>query len=278
MISFALAIPHTPWVPARVESICRLHITLGVSAAKAGLDAPPPMRVFEDKEPNWSWSDKLWDWGHAGDHNATHLVQLQDDVIVAPNFWAALQAMVEANPDHILNLQGAHPAFRAIARHECRWAQSRAWMVGVAYVIPRFDLIELCAWRRGVPDNRLQKINEDDLIAEFCMATGRAIHHPIPTIIDHDTSIESTYNNEGHSFRRPTVSWKEYGAKEIEDPLFWKLPPAVPVIANPHGEICWFCYEEPGIAASAKTQAWIGRRCLAGCVSAVISPQPKVST
>ena len=75
--TIALAIPHTPWKPERVESLQRLL------KQWAGMDGT--FKLFTDKEPNWSWSEKLWHWGF--DTGASHLLQLQQMTgtsVVAP--------------------------------------------------------------------------------------------------------------------------------------------------------------------------------------------------
>lgn len=256
----ALAIPHTPWVPARVESLNRLTSQL--------FPLPEQTCIFSEQEPNWSWSLKVWEWG--AESGADHLVQLQDDVIACPKFWDILNAMITAVPDQMIGLQGSHFAFRSLAREDVRWARSRAWMVGVGYVVPRAILEELVAFRKGLPEIIAKAINEDDLMSRFAVETKREIWHPIPTIIDHDTEIESTYNNDNHQFRRPTVTWREYGPNELTTPEFWKPSGEPPLIANPHMALCWFCHSEPGIAASAPTGARIGKECASKTVSALL--------
>lgn len=258
MISFALAIPHTPWIPARTESLRRLTLALA-----AGSPAPRTC-FFADREPNWSWSQKLWSWGLETD--ATHLLQIQDDVIPAPNFWKALHAMVEAVPDRVIGLQGAHPKFRTMARDGHNWALSCAWLVGVAYVIPKPILAELVAYRKA-EDETARVTCEDDFIAKFCVSTARPVLHPIPTIIDHDIEIESTYGNGDHMYRRATCTWREFGEKEIESTDFWRIRQQPPAVTSPHTERCWFCEGEPVLVGFKQTGALLGRSCLVQAVT-----------
>ena len=260
-VKFALAIPHTPWIPERVESLNRL-----VSQINPELWASA-YHVFGEQEPNYSWSRKLWRWG--AEQDVTHLVQLQDDVTVAPNFWKALGAMVTARPDDIIGMQSAHPAFVEFAKDGVRWCKTQAWMVGVGYVIPMPVLRQLVDWRDAIPVDLAQAMNEDDLLGQFAIKHGLWIYHPIPTIIDHDTTIASSYANDNHRFRRPLVTWRKFPEHDIEDPEFW-AGDARPV-TNPHLQACWGCNNEYA-ATTFGTGLMLGRRCVAIAAASLIEP------
>lgn len=256
--TIALAIPHCPWIPERVTSLQRLLDGLGSQEGH-------PTKVFDEKEPNWSWSLKIWNWGV--ESGCDWLLQLQDDVIPSPMLWGSLYAMLQANTDaEIIGLQGAHPKFRTLSRDGYRWARSRAWMVGVGWLIQKKALVELLTWRAGIPSDVLLKVNEDDLIARFAEHTERDVYHPIPTLIDHDISIPSSYQNDNHKHRKPTVTWHEFGEKELETVDFWKPTQDVPFVTNPHLNRCWFCESEPSAAGFEPTGAVIGRNCLSKAV------------
>jgi hypothetical protein len=237
-------------------------------------DSPPTIvgwLVHVDREPNWSWSEKVWRWG-AAQQRATHFLQLQDDVIVAPRYWDYMRAMVEAVPDQIICLQGAHPAFRLLADAGHRWAVSRAWMVGVGYVIPTADLTALLEWRDTLHQGDVQATNEDELIARFCIVTKREVWHPIPTVIDHDVTIKSVYGNDAHNYRRPSITWREFG-EELAEVDFWRPKPDTlpPVVRNPHNAACWMCLSEPAILRSAETGAMMGAKCVAKGVNSLLA-------
>ena len=136
--TFCLGIPHTPWVPARVESLTKLLIALGESEADGVLRA---RRVFGERALNHVWSEEMWRWGvsregRSGGVDPTHFLTLQDDVKVAPNFWPALRAMVEAVPDEVIALEVVHPAAPLLAAKGHRWFTSPDCIVGVGYVLP----------------------------------------------------------------------------------------------------------------------------------------------
>jgi hypothetical protein len=177
--------------------------------------------------------------------------------------------MVAARPDDVIGLQGAHPKFPALAAKGVRWAKSQ-WLVGVGYVIPVDVVRALLMYRDGLGAAVVQNTNEDDLISRFCVATQRHVWHPIPTIIDHDTHVRSTYANDSHEHRRATVTWRTYPAEELERDDFWRVSGTVPVVSDPHQSSCWACEQEPGIIAFQETGLRIGRRCIAKSAEVVI--------
>lgn len=273
-ITFSLAIPHAPWVPERGVSMDRLMGQL--------LPDDHGIAIFSDKEPNHSWSKKMWTWG--ADQNRTHFVQLQDDVVVCDNFLDALEAMVSVIPNQVIGLHSGHPSFPKLAEEGRRWARSgrskddresdkwHPWMVGVGYVIPTYIL-------KMVVENYNDRIamsrNEDEYLAMFFDFAGIPVFHPIPTIIDHDTSIKSSYGNDSHVYRKPTVTWHDFGDL-IYDESFWSTASGFAQISNPHDSLCWGCHAEP-TAVNFDTGMRIGRVCLARSVGALIAPPQPIT-
>lgn len=211
MITFALGIPHASWKPERKKSLFELALCLADEGrgqflseghgSLGGSDA----RIFADREPNYAWSGKLWKW--ASETDATHLLQLQDDALVCPEFWAQLHAMVSAVPDKVIGLESAHPVAKDLPD---TWYTTPDMLIGVGYVVPTTLLQEFLVWRSTeLRPGGLESVNEDQLLGLWCFVTGRKIWHPVPTIIDHDTSLPSTYGNDEHQDRRPTVTWKD---------------------------------------------------------------------
>jgi len=222
--SFAVAIPHTPWVSERVESMQRLRKAVGqwVRAEEQDIE----YKEFTDRAPNRKWSETMWRWGAQSD--ATHFLTLQDDVIAAPNFWPALRAMLEAQPDKVICLETVHPAAQALAIDGHRWMTTSDGLVGVGYVLPTALLREFLAWRgSALKEGALSAMTEDTLLALWCMSSGNRVWHPLPTIIDHDTSIPSTYANDEHPNRRPLVRWDTMPEAPLEHAQNWRQgPPA----------------------------------------------------
>jgi hypothetical protein len=192
VISFALGIPHCPWIPERVESLSRLSAAL----EWVGRDQCTARRIFSDREPNWSWSAKLWAWG-AASTDATHLLQVQDDAKVTENFWLDLKRIVESKPDDVIGLE-------SVLSVKEPWYSSRDGLIGVAYVVPVPALRDFLSWRHNaIRADGVKKLNEDQLIGLWCFCTGRPVMHPSVTIVDHDVELPSTYGNDQHTHRRP---------------------------------------------------------------------------
>ena len=230
-VTFALAIPHTPWVEARRISMMRLAEELDHTNCENVVD----VHVFSDREPNRVWAQKLWRW--ALSTSATHLLQLQDDVEPSPEFWARLHAMVSANPNMLIGLHAAHPAGPDLAQRGDRWYATQGWLVGVGYVFPWALLESFIAWCDANPSEVANR-NEDDLISFWAHQSKTLVWHPIPTLIDHDIAVESTYSNDLHAHRRPTVTWRDgsWTSEQLASVEFWRPSHKTRILPNPHSE------------------------------------------
>lgn len=212
MVTFALSIPHCPWDPHRVKSLERLRASLfGSARLNDDIHAPAEsFRVFGDvgPTPNHVWAERVWRWGEE-QADASHLLQLQDDVIPMPDrFWSVLTAMVEAAPAVPICLFTIHPIARALRREGCAWFSTSDLWVGPAWAVPREIVRDYNAWRvHGARPGAVQHVNEDTLFGLYCAATGRRIWHPTVSIVDHDTSLDSHYGNKAANHNRPSCSW-----------------------------------------------------------------------
>lgn len=210
----------------------RLRESLGLREASDYCRSVAACGEFTEREPNWSWSVKMLSW--AVNTDATHFLTLQDDALVSPLFWPTLAAMVEAVPDRLIGLEAAHPVGPLLARAGHRWMSTSDFLVGVAWVAPMSVIREFRAWcESALRPGAIQAISEDSLLGLWAAVTGHRVLHPIPTPTGHDTSLASTYANDGHSHRRPTVTWRDgeiYGWQDVDltRPAFWRqreLPP-----------------------------------------------------
>lgn len=229
-ITISLAVSHTPWVPDRVESMARLREQLGTVKDDLGYmrDPLPPIETYyecTEKAPVHYWAETMHRWG--AEKPSSHIVFLQDDITIAPNFYEALRAMVDTHPDDIIGLESVHPGAMSLARAGARGYTTSDGLIGVGYVFPRSVLIEKLAWQTyDVKSGGVEAVTEDCLINMFAISSGRRIWHPCPTIIKHDTSLASTYGNDDHVYREPSVTWIDgdvcgWAIEDLAKPEFW---------------------------------------------------------
>lgn len=230
---FSLAISHMPWLPERVRSMYRLREQVSAEWPQVANGTSTYYKEFTDRAPNWVWSEQMWSWA-ADLAGITECVFLQDDVVVAPNFWGALEAMTR-HPWQIMAFHCAHPAARGFFREGKRWYTTADGLIGIGYVLRQDTLKAFLQWRTEMLKPRIfERINEDDQINLFAMANNIKIWHPVPTIVDHDLSLDSTYGNDHHMYRRPQVLWTDLDmmgmhVESMEQPEWWGPPIAHPV-------------------------------------------------
>jgi hypothetical protein len=218
--TFSLAIPHTPWRPERVASLARLIRDLAPFP-----DSGVPLLVHTERESHVQWTKKIWDWSAAS--GANYCVFLTDDTCVAPRFWDVLAAMIDANPGQILGLTSQDPRAPRLQREGHRWYTFCAWAVGWGYVMPRNRLVEFLSWREVQSPALWQEWGDDQLINIWCSQVGLKTWHPLPTIVDHDTSLESTVGHpiEQHGRREANtkVPWRDMlEVLEMTLPDYWR--------------------------------------------------------
>lgn len=203
---FAVYIAHTPWVPERVQSYDRLTAQLSEQGAT--------WNIWNERAPNHVWSENMW--ARACRQSAPYCLFLQDDVKLAPNFWKAIHALVEARPNEVICLESVHQMIVPLAEEGVVGVTTPDGLIGPGYIVPTDVLGEFLDWRQRelapgllehlkLPTTKL--FGEDTLLGLFCAATGRNILMPVPSLIDHDVSIPSTYANDSHGRRRPLVRW-----------------------------------------------------------------------
>ena len=254
--------------PERRASLDRLRMQLGPWTNDAST-------YFEvaDKCPHPDWSRRLWETGRdmtAGDPTA-QFVTIQDDVVVPDNFAAILQAIYSIWPDRIVSLFNVHPISRELARAGGKMYRSRAFVLGVGYSIPGSLMVEFCEFRKR-NDQAARMRSEDSFVALWAVETGRDIYHPMPSLVEHDLSMPSTWGADQHGNRSATVSFRDYSAAELERPDFWVHPGTPRLITDHLGPRCWLCVDpaHPEIGEQAfmtfePSGVAIGARCWAKC-------------
>ena len=236
-MTISLSISHTPWIPERVESFERLRTQLIESGWPW---EEGPVDVEKEKAPNWEWSGRMWK--RAAEQDVSFCLFLQDDVTVCPAFTKWIDAMLDEYPRcreyGAICLEVVHPAAQVMAAAGHPWFTTCDGIVGCGYIMPHGLLEEFLAWR----DARLEAckaINEDTLLGLWHLITGRRVLHPLPTPIDHDVELASTYaGNEKHANRRPLVRWDSFPGKNPGESVrapadgtnheYWMFPENIP--------------------------------------------------
>jgi hypothetical protein len=205
--TFSLAILHAAHNPKRVLALRSMLLDLQPGAVGV------PYRCFDERaEDRWDrWQHTLHPkiWGWALETPATHHVFMTDDLAIAPKFWPVLRAMVGAHPDAIIGLLSNHPAGPKLHARGAHWYRCNSWVVGPAYVIPRAHLAAFLPWYQawiGTVDGT--QYGDDSSLNMWISSHGpRESWHPLPTIIEHRSDLESTWQS-GDCFSRERVSWR----------------------------------------------------------------------
>jgi hypothetical protein len=261
-VRIALGIPHAKHIEGRPESYKRLIYDLGLERNTSG-GGGITVRTFSERESNRAWARRMWEWFVTED--AEWCLQIQDDVLVAPRFWRCLSAMLTNFPHDCIGLEAAHPAGPLLAAQGHRWYKTRAWVVGVGWVIRRSVVEELLRWDGPA------ELNEDDYIGAFLNKTGRDAYHPIPTIIQHDTTVPSAYMNDSHALRKATVTWENYPEASMVDPDFWRIENETPMLVSPYLDTCWFCLTPHMVNRVAVRSTHTGALVCGFCIANVVN-------
>lgn len=207
-MTIALSISHALWIAARVESMGRLREQLGVVDLAHHFDGAPHFyREETERTPLHYWSESQWRWALAT--GADVCLFAQDDIEVAPDFWARFEALCSA-PWTILAMHSAHPAGMTIARAGGRWYTTADGLIGTMYAMRRDELERFLAWRRDeLLPGGIEAITEDTMIGCYALARGIRIWSPLPALHDHLTHVASEFANDQNPHRRPLVTWKD---------------------------------------------------------------------
>ena len=81
-------------------------------------------------------------------------------------------------------------------------------------------------WKSGLREGADHRMNEDGLFGLFCAANRIPILHPIPTLVDHDSTLPSLVGHDQHTHRNPLVTWRAVtedgdGLAGLEDARYW---------------------------------------------------------
>jgi hypothetical protein len=211
-MKIALCIPHAAHIPERVDALKRLRDRLWASDPYYIPGPSDAVEIIERDGPCRQdvWSERMWSKALATD--ATHIVGLADDTIVAPFFWSALRLLLTLRPDHIISLASEHPRGPQTIRDGFAWYRCKTWVAGWGYVLPRRVLEGLMVWRKEQSPDMLATWGEDMLINEYaCRVLDEESWHPCPTIVKHDHSLARTTAKEPlPDAAQTTVPWDDW--------------------------------------------------------------------
>ncbi len=184
------SIAHAAHRPERAATCERMHAALCQGDIAVHVEAAPG-RPHE-------WSERQWRGaiGAAEGREATHALLLNDDMVPCDSFLAALDRVVAARPNHIINLYNTHPLAREAQKRGLSWLTSPDGLIGNAYVLPVPALRAFLEWRAAeLEPGTVEGLSEDQLLNLWAMATGAIIWHTVPALVQHDTSVPSCYGN-----------------------------------------------------------------------------------
>lgn len=244
-MKLGLAIVHAPWKPERVKSLERLERQLGMRFVDEDTKRdyvlpgrrPHPYveQVFYEttRASNWAWSDLMWRNAHEnGQCDLDAWVFLQDDVVVTPDFFPMVNAMLEGRPEPIIGLSSAHPTARRLFLAGTPGYTVADELLGFGYIMRPPVLADFLKFRdEELVDGGIRRLTEDSLVAFYCMAREQRIFQPVPCPLDHDLELDSTYGNDSNMYRRPQVTLADVDrlpveemsalSSRIHDPAWW---------------------------------------------------------
>jgi glycosyltransferase involved in cell wall biosynthesis len=220
---FLVAVTHAAYRPERVACLERMRELLPNT----------PLVVFESKtpEPCSVWARRLWTW--MAEQTRPVLV-LQDDINLAPNFLAAVTALIKSAPGNFLNLHEQGPDVKRQADRGERWTASH-YPTGPAYIVPNARVAR--SWLTLWDDNKI--LREDELIALWLQRSKTIAYGCLPALVQHRVDIPSTIGNDTSPHRQTSVPWTDFPSVNL---LEW--PP--PVSRSPL-LVCHSAHERCGI-------------------------------
>lgn len=156
----------------------------------------------------------LGPWLHicqrAIESDATHMVFLPDDAILVPHFVEVITKCIEARPEAIICCQSNHTGARVAYDAGYHWYATPDGCTLFGGVLPIAWVREHLSWRkRALKPNVL--VQGDEGVNLWAMATNRLIYKPLPSLVDHDTTLKSLDgNDEGPNAQSPrrSVVWE----------------------------------------------------------------------
>jgi hypothetical protein len=187
-MTVAISIAHAAHRPERVETLGRMMAQL--------LPANPFIETHVGPPHEWSvfqWQNAL---ALALKYDHTHAMFLNDDLRLCDDFLAVVDRVIEARPAHLVNGYNCHElAFDAQTRG-MSWLTSNDGLIGNCYIVPVDTVRHFLHWREtALTDGTVEVLSEDQIWNLYAMVHGCLVHHVVPALVEHDTSVPSCYGN-----------------------------------------------------------------------------------
>ena len=235
MTTVSLSIIHAAHMPERQRSLDRLLSQLAPS--------PPWLlatlihrerELPRDPKTGFGWASRAWAAASRGPASGAefHLF-LNDDVLPSPTFWTSLQAILRWLPQNAALGLGTVDPIQRIERDAGK-RYCHPGIVGWGYGLWHHHIRKVSSTEMDLPDDHRSPHSHDECpadchwwhedawLTEFLHDENVEIWHPIPSILDHDTTVLSAYDNDHHKNRTAQVHWRDYSESDLTSLEFWK--------------------------------------------------------
>ena len=248
MIKFSLSVANTPWIPARVDNLRQMLMTLTPLARSIPYlchDTDYRGKPWEAVKKEWALT--AWKWHLKQD--VSHCVLMSDDLSIMPDFWDVLGNMVHSASNVPIGLMSNHPDGPALFDAGHHWYKCNSWLVGPAICIPRNLLAQFVIWYEswldtlptGKDEEGYREFYHDDssLNEWVSKKLGAFSLHPLPAPIEHNLHLGRSHDAKPFpKHAAEWISWKRVWHSNPERDRFSELPRHVAEQMNSPG--WWF--------------------------------------
>jgi hypothetical protein len=202
---------------------------------------PFDVEIVEDNVGRGSANTAMRAWRAGAQSDATHVLVVEDDVVLAKGFCESLCRAVETHSAHLISpfwvrwqgkwVQHLLRAFDDAAVRGVPWVEHNINLCGVAVVLPRTAAAEFPVWCEHEIAPAAER--HDDLwLKLFALATGHHVSQMVPCIVDTDPQFESTMGFPPNKDIRAAnfvddagpIDWAKGSVCCLEDPrnLLWE--------------------------------------------------------
>jgi|SRR6187402_1766657 len=222
-LPISIVVTHTPQDPKRRKFLAEMEADLGGVAAirervlSYKVLTDPIGEENQRQRCNRICAERGW---RLPPHpEATHVLQLQDDLKVAKGFFDALEQILEAVPDEIVSLMTLKGYQRDTFKRGEYWVHGGGGLTGQAILMPVMMILPMWDWiDEWLPDVRYY----DMPISTWAMYHDEKIWITCPSLVEH---LGASHSLIGHSNNRhvaglflPDVSHIDF--REIPEKIY----------------------------------------------------------